>query len=287
MGWKTALSLFAVVSTSFAARATAQEFRFEAVPLFDNCGDASLQKAKTDGITLGISPSPPYSSLDPSTNKAAGLDVDINEAALKWAGITKIRYEVMPFGQLIPAMLSHRIDVVAANIHVTPDRLKAVSFTGPAWWYGPAIVVQKGNSAGLHSFEDLKGKSIGAIAGSAADEYLRTMGVTVTAFQTDAEEFAGISTGRVPAIVEDDVKVLAYLDANKSAPIEIVPNVAVPEDLIFKYGYGYARYALRKEDCSLRVAYTQGLAEVRGNGEMSALLKKYGLSNRNMFFFPM
>ena len=74
---------------------------------------------------------------------------------------------------------------------------------------------------------------------------------------------------------------------NKSAPIEIVPNVAVPEEMIFKYGYGYARYALRKEDCSLRAAYTQALAEVRGNGNVSAILKKYGLSNRNLFFFPL
>ncbi len=193
----------------------------------------------------------------------------------------------MPFGQLIPALLSKRIDVVSANIHVTPDRLKAVSFTGPAWWYGPAIVVQKGNPGGISSFDTLKGKKVGAIAGSAADEYLRKIGVTVTAFQTDAEEFAAISTGRVDAILEDDVKVLEYLQANKSSPIEFVANLAIPDELIFKYGYGYARYALRKEDCSLRVAFTQGLAEVRGNGQVSAILKKYGLSNRNLFFFPL
>jgi len=173
------------------------------------------------------------------------------------------------------------------QVSVAPDRLKAVSFTGPAWWYGPAIAVPKGNPANLHAFDGLKGKRIGAIAGSAADEYLRTIGVTVTAFQTDAEEFGAVSSGRVDGIVEDDVKVLAFLSANTSAGIEIVPNVAVPDDLIFKYGYGYARYALRKEDCSLRVAFTQGLAEIRGNGEVSAILKKYGLSNRNLFFFPL
>jgi ABC-type amino acid transport substrate-binding protein len=283
--WKAALTaIFAVALTDAAS---AQEFQHEAQPLFENCGDGSLAKAQTEGITLGISPSPPYSSLDPNTNKAAGLDVEINEAALNWMGVANIKYEVMPFGQLIPAMLSGRIDVVASNIHVTPDRLKAVSFTGPAWWYGPAIVVQKGNPEGLTSFDALKGKAIGAIAGSAADEYLRKIGAEVTAFQTDAEEFAAISTGRVGALVEDDVKVLDFIAANKDAPIEIVANVEVPNELIFGYGYGYARYALRKEDCSLRAAYTQGLAEVRGNGHVSAILKKYGLSNRNLFFFPL
>lgn len=284
---KTAFAAgLALIATATSA-AIAQEFRFEAVPMFENCGDGSLQRAQHDGITLGISPSPPYSSLDPATGKAAGLDVEINEAALKWLGISKIRYEVMPFGQLIPAMLSHRIDVLAANIHITPDRLKAISFSGPAWWYGPAIVTQKANAAAPHSFDELKDKKIGAVAGSAADEYLRSIGVTVTPFPTDAEEFAAITTGRVDAIVEDDVKVMGYLDANKSAPIAIVPNVKVPDDLIYKYGYGYARYALRKEDCSLRAGYTQALAEMHGNGEVSALLKKYSLSNRNLFFFPL
>jgi ABC-type amino acid transport substrate-binding protein len=289
---KTALAAcLAVIGAAFVnaagSTAVAQEFRFEATPLFDNCGDNSLKHAQTEGITLGISPSPPYSSIDPATNKASGLDVEINEAALKWLGITKIHYEVMPFGQLISAMLSKRIDVVAANIHITPDRLKAVSFSGPAWWYGPAIVTQKGNASPTNSFEALKGQKVGAIAGSAADEYLRTIGVTVTPFQTDAEEFAAISTGRIDYIVEDDVKVKDYLDNNKSSPIVIVPNVKVPDDLIYKYGYGYARYSLRKEDCTLRAGYTQALAEMHGNGEVSALLKKYGLSNRNLFFFPL
>lgn len=282
---KTVLAaLFAaVVSVS----ASAQEFQFEAPPLFDNCGDPSLARAKTDGVTLGFSPSPPYSSLDPATGKAGGLDIELVEAALKWAGVTKFKYEVMPFGQLIPALLAKRIDVVSANIHVTPDRLKAISFSGPAWWYGPAIVVAKGNPAGITSFDGLKGKKIGAIAGSAADEYLRKIGVAVTVFQTDAEEFAAISTGRVDAILDDDVKIIEFMKANKAAPIEIVANVAIPDELIFKYGYGYARYALRKEDCSLRAAFTQGLAEVRGNGQATAILKTYGLTNRNLFFFPL
>ncbi|HKO23274.1 MAG TPA: transporter substrate-binding domain-containing protein, partial [Chloroflexota bacterium] len=64
---------------------------------------------------------------------------------IKWMGVSKIRYEIAPFGQLIPALLAKRVDAVSSNIHITPDRLKVVSFTGPAWWYGPAIVTQKAN----------------------------------------------------------------------------------------------------------------------------------------------
>src|SRR6478735_516278 len=120
--------------------ATAQEFQDEASPLFDNCGDPSYEKAKTEGITVGISPSPPFTSINPETKKAEGLEVELGEAALGWMGVKTIKYEVMPFGQLIPALLAKRIDAVAA-IHVTPDRLKVISFSGPAYWYGPSIMV--------------------------------------------------------------------------------------------------------------------------------------------------
>ncbi len=254
---------------------------------FKDCKDNSLDKAMTDGVTLGISPSPPYSSLDPNTKKADGLDVEINEAALHWLGINNIKYEVAPFGQLIPMLLSKRIDVVASNIHQTPDRLKVVAFSGPAWWYGPAIVTQKGNPKGVKSFTDLKNVKVGAIAGSAADEYLRKLGIDVQPFQEDAAEFAGITTGKVDAILEDDVKVVAYMKANANAPIEIVPGVKVPEELIFKYGYGYARYAMRPADCQLRMAYGVALHELWGAGVVSTILKKYGLSNRNLTYFPL
>ena len=75
-------SLLAAVFFLAAGPAFAQPI--EGVPNFKECKDDLLDRAMKDGVTLGISPSPPYSSLDPSSNKAEGLDVEINEAALKW-----------------------------------------------------------------------------------------------------------------------------------------------------------------------------------------------------------
>jgi polar amino acid transport system substrate-binding protein len=260
--------------------------KYEAPPFVGACGDSSYEDAKTKGITLGISPSPPYSSIDPATNVASGIDVEIHQAVLDWMGVKTIKYEIMPFGQLIPAMVSKRIDIVATNIHVTPDRLKVVSFTGPAWWYGPAIIVQKGNPLGIKSLDDLKGKEVGVVAGAAQDEYARHIGATTVPFQTDAEEFPSIAQGRVKILLEDNVLFYNFIKANPDSPIEIVPNVSLPEELILGYGYGYARFATRKEDCTLRAAYTQGLAELRGDGTVSAILKKYGLDPlSNLIYF--
>jgi len=278
-----ALTLIAFVTTAGLASAAK---KYEAPPFVGACGDNSYENAKANGITLGISPSPPYSSIDPATNVAGGLDVEIHQAVLDWMGVKTIKYEIMPFGQLIPAMISKRIDIVATNIHVTPDRLKVVSFTGPAWWYGPGIIVEKGNPLGIKSLDDLKGKEVGVVAGAAQDEYARHIGATTVPFQTDAEEFPAIVQGRVKIVLEDNVLYYNFKKANPDAPIEIVPNVSLPEELILGYGYGYARYATRMDDCTLRAAYTQGLAELRGDGTVSALLKKYGLDPlSNLIYF--
>lgn len=276
----------AVVALALTSGAAFAQKKYEAPPFIDECGDHSFKDAQKNGITLGISPSPPYSSIDPATNVASGIDVEIHQAVLDWMGVKTIKYEIMPFGQLIPAMTSKRIDIVATNIHVTPDRLKVVSFTGPAWWYGPAIIVEKGNPQGIKSLADLKGKEVGVVAGSAQDEYSRHIGATTVPFQTDAEEFPSIVQGRVKILLEDNVLYYNFMKANPTAPIEIVPNVSLPEELILGYGYGYARYATRKEDCTLRAAYTQGLAELRGDGTVSGILKKYGLNPlSNLIYF--
>jgi polar amino acid transport system substrate-binding protein len=276
----------AVIAIAVTAGGVSAAKKYEAPPFVGACGDHSYEDAKSKGITLGISPSPPYSSIDPSTNAASGIDVEIHQAVLDWMGVKTIKYETMPFGQLIPAMVSKRIDIVATNIHVTPDRLKVVSFTGPAWWYGPAIIVQKGNPLGIKSLDDLKGKEVGVVAGAAQDEYARHIGATTVPFQTDADEFPSIVQGRVKILLEDNVLFYNFMKANPDAPIEIVPNVSLPEELILGYGYGYARYATRMDDCTLRAAYTQGLAELRGDGTVSAILKKYGLDPlSNLIYF--
>lgn len=279
-------AIAAALALGALAPARAQEFHFELPPAFQNCGDGSYERALREGVTLGIGPTPPYGWVDPETKRIRGIDAEINEAVLGYLGIRIKKYEVMPFAQLVPALLSGRIDVVANNIHVTPSRLEAVSFTGPAWWYGPAIIVQKGNPHGIRSFDDLKGKEAGAMLGTAGDEYLRNLGAKVVPFKTTPEHFVAAAQGRVVAVMEDDVKFAWYRKANPDVPLEMVEGISLPEEAMFRMGYGYNRYALRKEDCGLRVAYTGALAELRGNGKIYAILKDYGLgSSKGIMFY--
>lgn len=286
------LAIGAVGFLALALVTTAQaqqpgKFFKETTPAFENCNDGSLARAMKDGVTLGFSPIPPHSWINAQTKEAEGIDVEIHKAVLDWIGIPKHKIEWMPWESQVPALLSKRTDLVAGNIHVNPERVKVLSFTGPAWWYGPVLLVQKGNPDGIKGYADLKGKQVGAISGSAAESYLRRIGIETVTFKSENEELQSLNQGRIKAALEDDV---VFLEFQREAPnnkIEPLWSIATPDDIIYGGGYGYARYALRKEDCSLRSAYTQALAEIRGNGQMSAILKKFGLGDRNLFWFKL
>ncbi len=253
----------------------------EAQPMFDNCGDPSLSDAIANGITVGYSVGPPGVILDESTKQASGIDVDINNAVLAWLGIKNVTNQFLPFESLIPSLLSKRVTVVGADLHHNPTRDKIISFTGPAFWYGPALVVAKGNPLGIKSYDDLKGKKVGVVTSAAADQYLQSVGITTTSFKDQFGEFTSLNDGRLDAVVEDDIGFNQYAQQVPDNKLEVAP-APVPLALIQGGGYGMARFALRKEDCSLRVAYTTALAEMRANGQVLYILKKYGLSDRNM-----
>ena len=269
------------------AHAQEQKLFNEYGPQFDNCNDDSLARAIKDGITLGQSNIAPHSMLDPATNKASGIDVEINEAVAEWLGIKDVRYEWIAWGEQIPSLLSKRTDVIGQNIHVNPERVKVISFSGPAWWYGPVVLVEKGNPDGIKSYDDLKGKEVGAVAGSAAEAYLTRIGATPVTFKSEVEELQSLNQSRVKYVVEDDV---IYTVFNKETPnnnIQALWDIATPDDIIFGGGYGGARFGFRKEDCMLRTAYSVALGELRNNGTVSAILKKYGLSDRNLVWFKL
>jgi polar amino acid transport system substrate-binding protein len=203
---------------------------------------------------------------------------------LEWIGVTDVSVEIMPFTSLIPALQADQIDVIADNIHETPDRVKVMGFTSPAWWYGPALVVTSDNPDNIQSYDDLTrdGVTVGAVAGSAAAEYLNFIEADVTTFQDNTAEFAAAEQGRVSVTLEDDTKFAAYKQQNESTNL-VALDVDAPEVLVSEYGYSYARYGLRQSDCTLNFAYSRALAEMRANGQIGQILEQFGLPKDNVY----
>lgn len=245
--------------------------------------DASYVNAIKNGVVLGIYPASPYTFIDPNTKKPTGVDWDIVTTALHRIGISKYSSSMMPWDSLIPALQSKRIDIITGDIQTTPARLKIIGFTGPAWWYGPAVIVQKGNPNHISSFQDLSksGITVGTVEGSNDQEYLNYIHAKVITYQDSVSEFTSLEVGRETAVLEDDPIFAAFKSASSKSNLEKL-NIPTPSAMVTDYGYGYARYGLRKSDQSLTNKLTQALMKMRADGTMLKILKKWGLSSANL-----
>ena len=248
-----------------------------------NGGDGSYKRVVADGITLGISNDPPYTFQDEKTKDYDGIDVRIFREICKRLGITNVKWEIVQFDALIPGIAAKRWDVVVDNLHENPKRLKVVAFTSPAYWYGSALAVNKGNPKNIHTVADMAGHSVGTVRGSFNQGLLekRTDLKELKLYTSNEAEFADLIAGRVDVIMEDDIKIGQFMKNHPEAAMELATGYEVaPEE------YGYARYALAKQDVDLNHAVSRALDEIRGDGTLGKIIAEFGLTDRNLWYFP-
>lgn len=250
---------------------------------FMRLGDGSYKRAFEEGITLGISNDPPFTYQDDKTQEYDGMDVRIFKEVAKRLGIEKVNWELVQFDALIPGLVADRWDVVVDNLHENPKRLEVISFTGPSFWYGSALAVQKGNPKDIHTWEDLSGKTVGTIRGSIGQGMLESRGDIgeVRLYTSNEAEFADVIAGRLDVVMEDGLKIGQFLKKNPDVALELASGYAPPAD-----EYGYARYGIRKDDVDLNLSVSRALAEIRADGTLSSIVKDYGFTDRNLWFFP-
>ena len=190
----------------------------------------------------------------------------------------------MPFDSLVPSLKGKKIDVINANIHVTEPRLSQLQFSSPGWWYGPQMVVRKGDEKRITSYDDLikSDITVATVGGSINQTYLEAVKApNITIFKDKNTELAAVTNGSVDVALEDPVTMGEYIKDNPNSNLVLV-NAPIPSEIITKYGYGYARYGFRLEDCSLNAAFSRALSEIRDNGVVLRILKTYGLGESNV-----
>lgn len=106
-------------------------------------GDGSYSRYAKDGIKLGLIEAYPVNFTD-DTGHRTGWNTDMVMAALGHVGITNVDFQIGPFQTLVPGLQSSRFDLLASDVHVTPERVKVIDFTAPVFWYGDTLAVPQG-----------------------------------------------------------------------------------------------------------------------------------------------
>lgn len=250
------------------------------------CKDNSYANAVSKGIKLGVYDAAPY--MYTQNGQMTGIDYEINMAVLHYIGITKHTDVMLQWPQMIPALVSKRIDVIAGDIHENPDRLKTIAFTTPAWWYGTTLMVKSDNPKGIKTWADLQksGVKVGALSGSFVAEFLgkQTPKPDMVLVPDSNSEFQSLVSGKVDVVVDDAPKEGAYMISNPSSGLKILSAATSNPPADFQDTD--AKFAFRPSDCTLNQAYSRGLAELRDHGVVTKILKKYGLGDGDNLFMP-
>ncbi len=118
------------------------------------------------GMELGY---PPFETID-GQGQPTGVSVDLARDLGKSLGreveIQNIRYD-----GLIPALQTHKIDVIISSMTATPERAKAIAFSDPYLTTGLCLLVGKNSPVKSADDTDVKGRTIVVKQGTTGNIY--------------------------------------------------------------------------------------------------------------------
>ncbi|RYH01343.1 amino acid ABC transporter substrate-binding protein [Salipiger sp. IMCC34102] len=134
-----------------------------------------------------------------------GFEVDVMNAVGEETGLD-IAFETMSFSGLIGALQAGRIDTIANQITITPEREAAFVFTQPYVIDGAQVVTREGNDE-IDGVEALKGRTVAVNLGSNFEQLLRDLPyadeIDIRTYESNIEQDTAL--GRVDAFVMDRV----------------------------------------------------------------------------------
>jgi polar amino acid transport system substrate-binding protein len=224
--------------------------------LFFTSGGASLGFAasvmESNVVTIGTEGTyPPFEFYD-SNNNLTGFDIELTKAIVKKLG-KEVKVMDMAFDGLIPALLTRKIDVVAAAMNATPERRQRVDFSD-VYQIADAVLVTKTERDDLKKVEDLNGRRIGVQLGTIEDLYLSDIKtpVEVKRYQKTDDAVREVLLDRNDGVLLDTPVGHSYIDSDRYKgflKVAFKETIAAPED-------GFA-LAVRKGDAQFLEAVNE------------------------------
>ncbi len=228
---------------------------------------ASAQAADGDRVVrVGTEGTyPPFTYVDPRSQELTGYDIEVMKAVAEKAG-WQLKFVQSPFDAIFPALDANRIDVIANQITINPEREARYLFTEP-YTYSHGVIVTAAGTDDIKTLADLKGKTAAQSESSNWAQVARDAGAKVRSVEGFAQAAELLVQGRVDAIVNDNIAVLDYLASTGSKDIKVVGDA----------GGEVSRQALafRKSDPQLRDQADEALKELRDDGTLRKISEKY------------
>lgn len=216
-------------------------------------------------LRVGAYPANPPWQNQNADGTFEGFEVDIANEIGKRLGRT-VEIQPYDFRALFVATASGRADMVISSLTITDERLQSQSFTQPYVRGALGVGVKEGSD--IASLDDLKGKTVGAIATSFGEAYLKEhqaeLGYSeLKSYDTVANMLTDLQTGRVDAVVNDVVG-LRYA-------FKQMPGLTIGAEV----DTGELFAIMMPKDSPLLEQVNQAISDMKSDGTMAQLYEKW------------
>lgn len=182
-----------------------------------------------------------------------------------------IEFRALTYADVFPAVATREADIACSILGYTPERAEAVAFGPPHYEGGEGMAVRSEDRGIYATLDDLTGQRVAAVRGTIYQKALEERGgAIVVPFDTNEAALSALARGDVKAhfVLEP---VLRYWTL-KLHP-ETIEMVRAYRPLVTTTFH----LAVRKDDPDLLGAVTRSVTRMSADGELPALLHKWGV----------
>ncbi|WP_099832944.1 ABC transporter substrate-binding protein/permease [Streptococcus suis] len=207
----------------------------------------------------------PFEYQDESGNYV-GIDMELIKAIAEQQGFT-ITIQNPGFDAALNAVQAGQADAVIAGMSITDARKEIFDFSNA--YYTSNILLAVKNGSDITSYEDLKGKTVGAKNGTASYTFLEEnkdkYGYTLKAFDEASGMYDSLNSGSIDALMDDEAVLLYAIQQGRDFATPI------PGEKSGEYGF-----AVKKgTNPELIEMFNNGLAALVESGKYDEILNKY------------
>ncbi len=218
----------------------------------------------------------PFNYMDDNGN-LVGYEVDILNEVSKRLGDVEFEHVITEWDSIFASLDSGKADMIANNITKKPEREEKYLFSDISYFKSPTVIVVKKGDKSIKSLDDLQGKEIQAISGTAVGMYLEDYNekhsdnpIKLSYAEADTATFINnVATGRYPAYICSESYV-EQVEKQLGIEMDVIP-IKNSDEIQDSRAY----FLFRKDESELKERIDKVLKEMRDDGTLSKLCLKY------------
>lgn len=206
----------------------------------------------------------PFSFHEGGAGELTGYDVEIITAVAEELGV-EVEFVETQWDAIFAALDAGRVDVIANQVSITPERLERYLFSEPYTYSPGVLIVAEGSD--IASFDDLSGRTSAQSLTSNWAEIATEAGADVEEVEGFAQAAELLRSGRVDATINDRLTYLDYVQSQggETGLVDVAETEETSENAL----------AFRAGSESLVTAVDEALAALAADGTLAEISDRY------------